>query len=331
VSVNGRVSALLELGTGFHPDMSGRENVYLIGSVQGLPMARIEGIYEEIVAFAELADFMDEPVKTYSSGMLMRLAFAVATCADPDVLIIDELLSVGDGLFARKSFDRIMDFRRAGKTILFCSHSMYQVEAICSRVIWLHAGRIHQQGPPPAVIDAYNTFLGAPEKLAEMPSKENQKPAPEKSAEMLGSAARIVNAEVSAGGLTGFELEASCQETDVSVAVRFASSPSLPCPGVGVVFYGVEGLPVTSASSLEDGVDIMRTADGSGEITVIFPQFALMRGNYTISVYLLSEDGILVYDHVERLAEIKVSQKKMELGIVSLPRDWSVPAPYAGD
>ncbi len=140
--VSGRIAALLELGTGFHPEMSGRENVYLSGAVIGLSVDEIDQLYDDIVAFAGVEAFMEKPVKTYSSGMFMRLAFAVATCVEPDILIIDEALSVGDGAFARKSFDRIMQFREAKKTILFCSHSLYQVEKICDRVIWLDQGRI---------------------------------------------------------------------------------------------------------------------------------------------------------------------------------------------
>ena len=133
VAVNGRVAALLELGAGFNPEFTGRENVFLNAAVMGLSTAEIDARYDEIVSFSGIGDFINQPVKTYSSGMYMRLAFAVATAVDPDILVIDEALSVGDGAFARKSFDRIMALRERGATILFCSHSMYQIEAIC---IW---------------------------------------------------------------------------------------------------------------------------------------------------------------------------------------------------
>ena len=157
--VSGRVAALLELGSGFHPDMTGQENVYLSGTMMGLSLERIRAIYDDIVTFAGIQSFMDQPVKTYSSGMFMRLAFAVATCVEPDVLIVDEALSVGDGAFARKSFNRIMQFKQSGKTILFCSHALYQVEAICDRVIWLERGHLKLDGMPGEVVNAYKESI----------------------------------------------------------------------------------------------------------------------------------------------------------------------------
>ena len=146
VAVRGRVAALLELGAGFNPEFTGRENIYLNAAVLGLKRGEIDERYDAIVDFSGIAAFIEQPVKTYSSGMYMRLAFAIATSVEPDILIIDEALSVGDGAFARKSFDRIMQLKNGGATILFCSHSTYQVEALCSRAIWLEAGRLKMIG-----------------------------------------------------------------------------------------------------------------------------------------------------------------------------------------
>jgi lipopolysaccharide transport system ATP-binding protein len=140
INVHGRVAALLELGAGFNPEFSGRENVFLNGAILGVSRAEMEARFDEIVAFSGIGDFIDQPVKTYSSGMYVRLAFAVAVHIDPDILIIDEALSVGDGAFARKSFERIMALKEKGATILFCSHSMYQVEVLCQKALWLDAG-----------------------------------------------------------------------------------------------------------------------------------------------------------------------------------------------
>ena len=147
LTVKGRVAALLELGGGFSPDFTGLENIYMNAAILGLKRAEVEARLPGILAFADIGDFIRQPVKTYSSGMFMRLAFAVATSVEPDILVIDEALSVGDGAFARKSFERIMKLKDAGKTILFCSHSMYQVEALCSRVLWIEAGVMRMQGP----------------------------------------------------------------------------------------------------------------------------------------------------------------------------------------
>lgn len=158
-SVKGRVSAILELGSGFHPDYSGRENVTLGGLCMGLSRAEIEAKFDEIVDFAELREVIDRPFRTYSTGMQARLTFAVATSVDPDVLIIDEALSVGDARFALKSFDRIRAFKAAGKTILFVSHSISQVLAICDRAILLERGRVIADGDPNDVGARYHELL----------------------------------------------------------------------------------------------------------------------------------------------------------------------------
>jgi ABC-type polysaccharide/polyol phosphate transport system ATPase subunit len=159
VEVNGRVAALLELGAGFNPEFTGRENVYLNASIMGLTAAETEGIFPDIVAFSELADFIDEPVKTYSSGMFMRLAFAVAIHTNPDVLIVDEALSVGDVAFRNKCIKRVQELRATGTTILFVSHDLSTLQLICDRAIWLEKGEIKAVGDPVAVTQNYHAAL----------------------------------------------------------------------------------------------------------------------------------------------------------------------------
>ena len=160
VTTQGRIAALLELGAGFNPEFTGRDNIFLNAAILGLTRQEVLERFDDIVSFSGIEPFfIEQPVKTYSSGMYVRLAFAVATSVDPDILVVDEALSVGDGEFARKSFDRIMQFKDQGKTILFCSHSLYQVEAICSQAIWLDHGRVQMQASPKEVVAAYNDFL----------------------------------------------------------------------------------------------------------------------------------------------------------------------------
>jgi len=142
VLVKGRIAALLELGAGFNPEFTGRENVFMSAAIMGLTQDEVTARFEDIVEFSGIRDFIDQPVKTYSSGMYVRLAFSVATHVDPDILVIDEALSVGDGHFARKSFDRIMALKARGCTILFCSHSIYQLEALCQQALWLDQGQV---------------------------------------------------------------------------------------------------------------------------------------------------------------------------------------------
>lgn len=155
VTVDGRLSALIELGAGFHPEISGRENVFINGIMLGLTKREIQNRFDDIVDFAELRDFIDAPVKTYSSGMYMRLGFAVAINVDPDILLVDEVLAVGDEGFTHKCLDKFGEFRRRGKTILLVTHSLSLVEKFCDQAIWLHGGRALSQGDPKRVIDAY--------------------------------------------------------------------------------------------------------------------------------------------------------------------------------
>ena len=156
VTVNGRVAALLELGAGFHPDLTGAENVRLNAALLGISRARMKSAFEQIVDFSELAEFMDEPLRTYSTGMAMRLAFSIAVNVDPDILLIDEVLAVGDQAFQAKCFDKVLDFRRKGKTILCVSHASGMVQRLCDRAIWLDHGDLLLDGRIGDVTDAYD-------------------------------------------------------------------------------------------------------------------------------------------------------------------------------
>jgi ABC-type polysaccharide/polyol phosphate transport system ATPase subunit len=162
LTVHGRIAALLELGSGFHHDLTGAENVRINAALLGLNRAQVRERFDEIVEFAGIGDFIDEPLRTYSTGMMMRLAFSVAVNVDPDILIIDEVLGVGDQAFFTKCFDRIMEFRRDGKTILCVSHSLQTLETLCDRAIWLDHGRLMKTGPVKQLIQAYTQAIDAP-------------------------------------------------------------------------------------------------------------------------------------------------------------------------
>ena len=166
VKVHGRVSALIELGAGFHPEISGRDNVFINGMMLGLSKREIADRFDEIVAFAELEDFIDEPVKTYSSGMYMRLGFSVAINVDPDVLLVDEVLAVGDEAFTHKCLDKFADFRRRGRTVLLVTHSLDLVTRFCDEALWLDHGIARAHGDPRRVIDAYLMDVAAAENKA---------------------------------------------------------------------------------------------------------------------------------------------------------------------
>jgi len=162
IRVSGKVAALIELGAGFHPDLTGRENILLNGLLLGLTKQEIQACEQRILDFAELGEFIDSPIKQYSSGMFMRLGFAIATEVDPDILLLDEILAVGDAAFQEKCMTRIDDFRRRGKTIVFVSHSLSTVRKICQRAILIHEGRILGDGTPDEVFERYDDILHKP-------------------------------------------------------------------------------------------------------------------------------------------------------------------------
>lgn len=315
ITVKGRVAALLELGAGFNPEFTGRENVYMSAAVMGIPEEEIAARYDEIVDFSGIRDFIDQPVKTYSSGMYVRLAFAVATSVDPDILVIDEALSVGDGEFARRSFDRIMALKKAGKTILFCSHALYHIEAICNQAIWLDHGRLMTSGDPAQVVTAYTGAIESEKKTDESEQSPRQPATP------IG-ATRIMNVDVSIDGAAGGELLAISGKSDVRIRAAFVSDPGLPAPSVAVGIMGENGKAVTATSTYIDGIEVLRDQDGSGDMTVVFPALPLLKGSYWISVWLMCENGIHMYDYAEYIARINVVQSGLEQGVVNLAHDW---------
>lgn len=318
LSINGRIAPLLELGAGFNPDFSGRENIYLNASILGMSADEIDERCEEIIDFSGIRDFIDQPVKTYSSGMYMRLAFSIAISVNPDILVVDEALSVGDGEFARKSFDRIIALKDAGKTILFCSHSTYQVEALCERALWLEHGTVKLLGPAASVVSSYVATLNAESNrtavaLGSLP----QAPA---------GSGRILKVSASAGGMTGNKLAVKSKTSTLELTVSYAIDPSLAAPTVALAISSEAGMMVASVSSHNDGLQTKVDADGQGRATVRFEKIPLLKGRYFISAYLACERAIHVYDSVESCIEMVVEQEGIEQGVVSLPREWIVGA-----
>ncbi|MEO1932511.1 MAG: ABC transporter ATP-binding protein [Pseudohongiella sp.] len=316
ISVCGRVAALLELGAGFNPEFTGRENVFMSAVILGLTQDEVTARFEEIVEFSGIRDFIDQPVKTYSSGMYVRLAFSVATHVDPDILVIDEALSVGDGAFARKSFDRIMELKNSGKTIIFCSHSLYQVEALCDRAIWLNHGKIEQIGTPAQAVVAYNEFLNRSEVNIPMLQTEVQ-PVPHPQ-----GTARIVSVSASCDGRTGKELLVQSRVSTVCIEVNYAFDPCLPVPSVAVMISDMDERKITSAGTVNDHITLTPTADGVGRVSVRYENCALLKGQYWLYVLLMCEKGIHIYELASMFAKLNVVQDDLEVGIVSLPHVW---------
>ncbi len=322
--IRGKVAPLLELGAGFHPDMTGRENLYLVGAAMGLDKTFIRSIFDDIVGFAEIGHFIDMPVKTYSSGMFVRLAFSLATCVRPNILIIDEALSVGDGGFARRSFDRIMKFRDAGVTILFCSHSMYQVEALCKRVVWLKEGHLVMDGDSQTVVARYNEWLNGAEQGANTGKVAAESSSAGVTAVRAGSQmAQLRQLDVSVDGNIGESLQLQCNRSDLRISAVIASDPELPEPTFAVAFREGDGRIIASAGSSNDGVSLKRDSRGISSVDLNFPRIALLKGRYYLDVYVLCEKAVHAYDAVENVITLEVSQDGLEQGVVSLRREWS--------
>lgn len=333
--VKGRVAALLELGAGFNPEFSGIENVYLNAALMGLSRAQVNERLDAILAFADIGDFVRQPVKTYSSGMFVRLAFAVATSVEPEILVIDEALSVGDGAFARKSFDRIMTLRDSGVTIVFCSHSMYQVEALCERAIWLEGGRLKMAGSASDVTSAYSSTLGTAHSTPESATStknataHTDQPATEDAKTPVGlGSARITNitghcpAVRDRPSQTGKELFIQSCESNLHVRVAYEIDPALPAPGIALGFADANNLTLASVTSPNDAVALKVDSQGRGMAELVFERLPLLKGTYYVTVFLCTEDGLHPYEQVERALTLRVTQHGFEQGFVSLPHRW---------
>lgn len=322
IEVSGRIAALLELGAGFNPEFTGRENVLMSAAIMGFSQSEIADRIEDIIDFSGVRDFIDQPVKTYSSGMYVRLAFSVAINVDPDILVIDEALSVGDGAFARKSFDRIMHMRDAGKTILFCSHSLFQVQSLCSRAVWINQGKIVLDGESAEVVSAYQAFLdkSIPNPTPETPNIHSDVPASIRKHPLGG--AHLEKVKLLANEINTQHAIILSGQSDIRIWVSFVSDPSLPSPNVGITLQTNDGRTITSAATWEDQFSVQRTPEGYGQVCLRLDQVPLLKGEYQISVFLLCERGIHRYDAAKEVATLQVKQTGRLQGYFSIPHQW---------
>jgi lipopolysaccharide transport system ATP-binding protein len=316
VAANGRVAALLELGAGFHPEESGRENVYLMGAIAGISSKRMASYYAEIAEFSELpGETLERPVKTYSSGMFMRLAFATATAVDPDILIIDEALSVGDMHFQKKSLDRIMSFRERGKTVLFCSHNLYQIRSLCQRAAWIHEGKIRALGMTEEVVTAYESY----EREKEASFIQQEQPATYKPTASALAPARIAAVTIDGVGGEHSACLETFQQTTITVQVESLQEDVPFHIGIAIVRNDKENVFGTSTHFAG-----AKPLIGSGhrQVELLFPKLHLLSGNYWLSVYVLDDSGLQVYDMAESVCAFTVHNPGREFGLVYIPHQW---------
>ena len=311
--MSGKIASILELGSGFHPEFTGRQNIVLNAAMLGLSQEELRRKMPDIVAFSELGDFIDQPVKTYSTGMAMRLGFSIATQVEPDVLIVDEALSVGDGYFQKKCMDRLRIFVDAGGTLLFCSHAMYYVSAFCQRALWLRQGRVEALGPVSEVVREYENFLVA----KSVHAAEASPAAPTAASPALP--ARITAARLRAPDLLytqgdPWELEVEWETADPRLAFHL---------GVGI--NRADGIEVCSFATHLDGLAAM-TGERAYSARLAIPSLPLVKGEFTLYIFLLDEEGLHIYDQRMMPGAFNVRSPAYTFGLVRVEHTWDLDA-----
>ena len=317
-TVDGTVASLLELGTGFHSEFTGRDNIYLAAQVQGFKLKQIEEKVDSIIEFAELGEYIDQPVRTYSSGMVMRLGFSVATAIDPDVLIIDEILAVGDLYFQKKCVDRIFSFRERGKSILFCSHSLYDVRQVCDEVIWIKDGHIEMRGLPEDVTVAYANYE---RKLSADPAamtygKEEVRG---EGVPALAATRLLVN------GGDGWVLADDTVPTGIDLCweLDFVVRDPKHIIHLGVAIFRNDNVLVSSFNSIYSDLPSQFTP-GPQRARLLLPGLRLMEGEYNLVAYLLDPTGVHFYDHRQHDKPLLVKQKENQPGVIRMDHEFSI-------
>jgi lipopolysaccharide transport system ATP-binding protein len=309
VLVNGRVTSLLELGAGFSPDLSGRENVFLNASLHGVPRSITSRKFDEIVAFAELERFIDTPVRNYSSGMYMRLGFAVAVHLDPEIILVDEAFAVGDENFQRKCLRTLKDFQRRGVTIVFVSHDLHMVEQFCQRAALIDQGRLVSTGRPAEVIAEYHELAGA--------------------GTGIPGARRWGTGEVEILGLEFLSAHGEGTSTartreGFTVRLRYRAKTRVERPVFGLAFHADSGAHLSGPNTKMSGFPIT-SVSGEGALDYRIDHLPFLPGRYLVSATAYDEDLITAYDHRDRFSAFTVLEGGTgeRFGVMELPARWT--------
>lgn len=331
IHINGRVSSLIELGAGFHPDMSGRENIYINASVFGLTKKEIDTRLDDIIEFSELEEFIDNPVRTYSSGMYMRLAFSVAINVDADILLIDEILAVGDVNFQGKCFNRLKEIKAEGTTIVIVSHSMGQIEQICDRSIWLHEGCIRAEGIPREVHPQYLDCMGERRqkiaekkqegKKAENTETQEHKSEKEKVKTRWGNGdARI--SQIKLFNQDGNETLSFCTDEPMMIQLNYNVNKPVDNAVVGIGIFRVDGLQCYGTNTRIDRLPEFSLTE-SGCIKVVLESMNLLPGSYTLDIALEKGIGVPV-DYFTKAKKFEVYTNLEDVGVARIRHRWDI-------
>jgi lipopolysaccharide transport system ATP-binding protein len=321
VVVNGRVAALLELGAGFHPDLTGRENIYLNAAIIGMSRQEIDARFDSIVAFSELEQFLDTPVKRYSSGMYCRLGFAVAAHANPDILLTDEVLAVGDAAFQSKCLRRMRELKDAGKTIVFVSHDLPRVRRLCSRAMLLYQGQIVADGPTSEVIAAYTSNPEYASNLASCgydPAATDGRPGVD-DVGLLDNSVAIT--KVTFIDKNGHITNTCTTGSRLTVRIEYRAYRQIEKPTFEIWIHGMDGQTYAIHSSRWDGYSI-DTLRGEGHMDITFDPVWLLPGVFDIDVAISDHDSVSKYDWKFRVNRLQVKAGKVADGLIYLPHEW---------
>lgn len=329
ISMTGRVSSLIELGAGFHPDLSGRENIYTNASIFGLNHSEIDKRLNDIIAFSELEEFIDNPVRTYSSGMYMRLAFAVAINVDADVLLIDEILAVGDASFQAKCFNKLQEIKARGTTIVIVSHSLGQIEQICERSVWIDNGLIRMEGSPREVHPRYLEHMAKKNQARaeqERIAKEGSSPAAavdptqQENSNRWGSGEARMTA-ITVLDQTGRERYSFTPAESFTIRIDYTAQKEFPNAVVGVAIYKSDQTYIYGTNTLIDSSEPV-TLHTSGTIDLQVNSFPVADGTYSVDLALHRPDGFN-FDFYKDVFKLNIAATVPTPGIIHLPHRWS--------
>lgn len=311
IQINGKVAALLELGAGFHQEFTGRQNIFLNASLLGLSDTDIRDKEDEIIEFSELGDFIDRPLKTYSSGMVVRLAFSIATCVDPDILIVDEALSVGDVRFQQKCIKRMIRFREAGKTLIFCSHSMYHVNELCTESIWLDHGRVRSRGKTGKVVSEFMNFLDTRNAVSEETSPETVN----KTAysEVMVKNVLVIREEKNND-------QDNSGNDDLIIRIETKALVKDFTGHVGAAIFNPDEQMIFGISTRHSGHPPVRFLDEQS-FEVRLKAVPIKRGSFRIRAYILDREGLRIVDEYTTKPH-QFSSDRPDLGFLRIENEW---------
>ena len=332
IIMNGRVSSLLELGAGFHPDLSGRENIYINASIFGLSKKEIDKRIDDIIEFSELEEYIDNPVRTYSSGMYMRLAFSVAISVDADILLIDEILAVGDVNFQSKCFNKLLDVKNSGTTIVLVSHSTAQIEQICDRSIWIHEGKVVADGDAHTTNEAYLQFMGEQRKEGNGLSRKvkvytssekivaNNKESNIATNNHRGSGEVQI---VSVKTLNTNNEEATVFSSDdpITFVISFKTEKSIKDALVGISIFRNDGVRCYGTNTKVDGLDAL-TIERNGIVRYTLEENQLLEGKFFVDVCIATGQDDMV-DYCSNVCDFEVYNTRNDIGLIRMPHIWT--------